>query len=270
VFDLLACPVCGEGLGRVAGSLRCGKGHSYDVARQGYVNLLPGGAPASGDTAAMVAARESFLAAGHLDPLVRAVVDAAGSGPGAVLDVGAGPGRYLAAVLEADPARTGLAVDVSKFAARRAARAHPRASAVVADVWRGLPVRDGAADLMLDVFAPRNGPEMARVLAPGATLVTVTPSEAHLAELVGPLGLLGVDERKDERTAASLEPYLERVDANELTWRMTLDRPSVRSVVAMGPSAHHTEPDELERRLAGLPDPVDVTAGVTVTRHRRS
>jgi SAM-dependent methyltransferase len=171
VLDQLACPVCGEGLARRDATLRCRNGHSFDVARQGYVNLLTGAVPAGlGDSAAMVAARADFLAAGHYRPITEALVRAAG-GARRIVDVGAGPGHHLAAVAGAVPGRRGLALDASKHAARRAARAHPRVEAVVADVWRGLPLRDGAVDAVLDVFAPRHGAEFARVLAPGGALI---------------------------------------------------------------------------------------------------
>ncbi len=81
--------------------------------------------------------------------------------PGCAADVGAGPGYYLAAVLGQLPGRAGLALDVSKFALRRAARAHPRIGAVAADAWRRLPVADGAAAVVVNVFAPRSGPSCA-------------------------------------------------------------------------------------------------------------
>ena len=99
------------------------------------------------------------------------------------------------------PARSGVVLDSSPYAARRAARAHPRAMAVVADTWARLPVRDGAVDRVLVVFAPRNGPEIARVLDPDGRLVVVTPAADHLGELVGPLGLLRVDPDKAARLA---------------------------------------------------------------------
>jgi 23S rRNA (guanine745-N1)-methyltransferase len=67
-----------------------------------------------------------------------------------------------------------VAVDASKYAARRAARAHPRLGAVVDDTWREVPVRSRAIALAACIFAPRNGPEIARVLAPGGELVVVT------------------------------------------------------------------------------------------------
>jgi 23S rRNA (guanine745-N1)-methyltransferase len=270
VVECLACPYCGEALTRAGPALRCPGGHSFDVARQGYVTLLPrGGRGAGGDTAAMVAARDRFLAAGHYAPLTRLLAAAAAGAPaGAVLDVGAGTGQHLAAVLDALPGRPGVALDLSRHAARRAARAHPRAGAVVADAWRALPVRTGVAGLVLDVFSPRNGAETARVLGPGGTLLVVTPAADHLAELVGPLGLLTVDERKDERLAGALTPHLERVDRAALRWPLSLSRADAVAAAAMGPSAHHVDAAALAGGVADLPDPVRATASVLLTRYR--
>src|SRR5688572_20694208 len=122
--------------------------------------------------------------------------------PGCILDLGAGTGWYLARVLERLPGRQGLALDLSKHALRRAARAHPRIGAVACDAWAPLPLRDGVAALVLSVFAPRDGAEIARVLRPGGALVVVTPTDRHLEPLVSKLGLLTVDERKEERIDA--------------------------------------------------------------------
>ncbi|HEX5910260.1 MAG TPA: hypothetical protein VFY44_07180, partial [Thermoleophilaceae bacterium] len=111
------------------------------MARQGYVNLAPAGSP-EGDDAAMVAARAEFLGDGWFDPLSAALAAAAAESPppGAVAELGAGTGRHLAAVLDAlGDDRAGVALDASVYAARRAARAHPRATSVVADTWARLP-----------------------------------------------------------------------------------------------------------------------------------
>ena len=72
------------------------------------------------------------------------------------------------------------------------------------DVWRALPVRDGVAAAVLCVFAPRNPAEMRRISAPGGRIVVVTPTARHLAEIVGPLGLVSVDAHKEERLEAAL------------------------------------------------------------------
>jgi 23S rRNA (guanine745-N1)-methyltransferase len=277
VVEYLACPHCGLPLapapdGRV---LRCAARHSFDVARQGYASLLPGDAhTGTGDTAAMVAARDAFLGAGHYAPVAAALAAAAqaansSTGVDCVVDLGAGTGHYLAAVLDALPEAHGIALDISKFALRRAARAHPRAGAVVCDAWRPLPLRDESAGLVLNVFAPRNGPEIRRVLRPGGTLLVVSPTPRHLGELVGELGLLGVDDRKEQRLAATLGPYLDFAGSSEHSFPMLLDHAAVRTVVGMGPNAWHTDQDVLAARIAALPDPVPVTASVTLSAFAR-
>lgn len=281
VVACLACPYCGRGLSAVDGALACAGGHSFDLARQGYATLLPAGGRPGGDDAAMVAARAAFLAAGHYAPLTATLVAAlataladvpadpapAGGGVPAVLDVGAGTGHHLAAVLDALPAAVGVALDSSRYAARRAARAHPRAGAVVADAWTGLPLRTGSVAAVLDVFSPRNGAETDRVLRPGGRLVVVTPGPDHLAGLVDAVGGLTVDAAKETRLAAALEAHLAPVDRAEHRWALTLPRADALAAVAMGPSARHVT--DLPARIATLPDPVGTTASIVVTTYRR-
>ena len=275
IVEYLVCPLCRQPLGlgddRPATTLRCPDRHSFDIARQGYANLLPGGAHAgTGDTAAMVAARDAFLGAGHYAPIAAALAAAVPEDSESVVDLGAGTGHYLAAVLDRRPLARGLALDISKFALRRAARSHPRAGAVVCDTWQPLPLRDAAASAVLNVFAPRNGPEIRRVLRPGGTLLVVSPTPRHLTELVGELGLLGVDDRKEERLAAALQPHLDHRGSTEHGFPMELDHAAVATVVGMGPSAWHTDPAALAERIAALPDPVRVTASVKLSVFTRS
>jgi 23S rRNA (guanine745-N1)-methyltransferase len=185
-----------------------------------------------------------------------------------LLDLGGGTGHHLAGVLDALPDAVGVVLDSSAYAARRAARAHRRAVAVVADAWARLPLRDDAVDRVLVVFAPRNGPEIARVLRPEGRLVVVTPAVEHLRELVGPLGLLRVDPDKAARLAASLEPQLQEVRASTHRRQMSLSRADAATLVGMGPHARHTTPDAVDAGLAGLTEPIDVTVSVEVTTYR--
>ncbi len=264
---MLRCPVCGQGLAADARRLVCPAGHSADVARQGYVNLSGGGRAHPGDTADMVAARERFLAAGHYAPVAAALAELAAElvpGAGRVVDVGGGTGYHLAHVLDALPAAGGVCLDTSAPALRRAARAHPRAAAVGADVWRPLPLADGGADLVTTVFAPRGAAEVARVLRPGGTWVVVTPLPGHLEQVRGALGMLGVEERKQERLAADLASFAPAA-ARELTAVRPLGRGALRDLVLMGPSAHHVDAAGLDERLAALPDVVEVTVAVHLT-----
>lgn len=330
ILDRLRCPVCGEPLAEAtagtARALRCPRRHSFDIARQGYVNLLAGRAPHVGDTAEMVTARVDFQAAGHYDvisaalaaaateavarfrasaatptepappTLCSASTDATVSGPnhrvevsrakdptagvrveppdpdvGAyplVVDAGAGTGRYLGAVLAALPDAVGLALDVSKPALRRAARAHPRAAAALADTWQRLPLADGSTAVLLNVFAPRNGPEFHRVLDPAGTLLVVTPAADHLTELVDALGLLRVDPDKADRVAANLGGHFTPASSTVHRAELALTRAEVATLVGMGPSAWHTDPDALTARMAALPEPVPVTVAVRLDAHR--
>jgi 23S rRNA (guanine745-N1)-methyltransferase len=267
----LACPHCAGELGSAGASVRCANGHAFDVARQGYLNLLAGPRHPEGDSAEMVAAREGFLAAGNFAPLEDAVAAAAGDPPvpGAVVELGAGTARYLAAALERAPGRTGIALDASAPALRRAARAHPRAAAVGADAWAALPLRDGAAAVMLSVFAPRGGAEIARVLAPGGALVVAAPTGRHLAELVTLLDLVTVDPDKRDRLAGQLDPHLRREDERTVEFPLALDHHALAALVGMGPTARHASSAELRARIDALDAPVRTTASVTVSVHRR-
>jgi len=251
--------------------LRCAAGHSFDLARQGYVNLLTG-RTVRGDTPAMVAARVAFLDGGHYAPITAALVAAARAvtAPGCILDLGAGTGHHLAAVLDALPGRAGLALDASPSAARAAARAHPRSGAVVCDAWRRLPVCDGTAAVVLDVFAPRQGAEIARVLHPAGVLVVVVPGTRHLAELVGTLNLITVDPAKQERLERTLGSPLQRLRSAELEFPMELDHAAVSALVGMGPSARHADAGVLHQRIAALPEPVTVTASIAVSTWLRT
>lgn len=268
VVACLRCPVCGGELSLAGRALRCAAGHSFDVARQGYVNLLTGRPrAATGDTAAMLAARDTFLGAGHFEPLESALAEVAAAAPGdgCVVDLGAGNGRKLARVLEALPPRPGLALDVSPHALRRAARAHPRIGAVGCDIWAALPVRDEAAGLILNVFAPRNGPEIERIIVPGGRLLVITPTTRHLEQIAGPLGLLSVDERKPERLARELGGRLAALSSEELEWELSLGREGLEALVMMGPNAFHTNPAELRGRMEALPERIEVRASVSMS-----
>jgi 23S rRNA (guanine745-N1)-methyltransferase len=238
----------------------CGNGHSFDIARQGYISLtVPQRRPHRGDTTNMVAAREAFLGAGFYEPIADAVVGAAFV-TGCVVELGAGTGYYLATLLDYQPTSFGIALDVSRPALRRAARAHERITAVAADAWDELPLRDSAVDLVLNVFAPRNGEEIARVLAPDGELIVITPTQRHLSELPVPLS---VDERKEERLVAELSPRLKSIARRNLDYELTLGRDDARNLIAMGPSAHHV--GEVE-----LPEQLSVTVSVTVETFRHA
>ena len=270
VVRLLRCPHCGDVLRQVEQALRCRAGHTFDVARQGYVNLLSGATRLRGDTTAMVAARETFLAAGHYTFLADAVAMACRdiAAEGCIVDVGAGTGYYLAAALNQAPERIGLAIDLSKHAARRAARAHPRIDAVVADAWGELPVMSGSAAAVLSIFGPRNPTEMRRLLHGGGALVAVVPTADHLHELVDEFDLLTVDADKQEHVDAKLASEFMPAARKSFQRQLALAAADVKALVQMGPSAWHTDETALTSRVERLTEPFHVTASCIVTVYR--
>jgi SAM-dependent methyltransferase len=271
VLPLLVCPHCGAWLDRLdAAVIGCPAGHRFDIAKQGYLSLLSKLARTdTGDSADMVAARLDFLEAGHYQSILDDVAVAVQAGP--VLEIGAGTGYYLAGVLRLLADRPGhqeaigVALDASRYAARRAAAAHPRIGSVVADAWSRLPIGDGVAGTVLSVFAPRNADEISRVLSEDGRLVAVTPEPGHLAELRGPLGLLTIDPGKPERLADAFAGRLQVVERQWIVRELRLSRPDVLALVLMGPSARHLQPDQLAAAVNILPEISAVTLAVTVS-----
>ncbi|MFT3861624.1 putative RNA methyltransferase [Micropruina sp.] len=242
--DLLRCPHCAADLTADGPRWRCPAGHSFDVAKQGYLNLANGPEPANADTPAMLEARARVQASGLFDVVSEALDQQVPlTGATTLLEAGAGTGHYLAGLVEGRPGARGLALDVSRAAARRASRAHHRVASVVADVWRGLPVRTASLDVVLCVFAPRNLAEFARVLRPDGTLLIATPTAGHLAELRERYGLLGIDDDKHDRLLAAASEYFAHEHtavAKSLTSQVAAA--VVDDLIGMGPNAFHNPP----------------------------
>lgn len=173
VSPWLRCPVCGAAPELTGRSLICPEGHGFDVAKQGYVNLLGRAAPANADTADMVAARDRFLSAGHYDPITNAVATAA---PGHTDSWKWAPERATTWHESSTSGRRPTAWPrMSQSPPADAPQSAPRMAAVVADTWAGLPLADGSVDAVLCIFAPRHPAEFARVLTDDGVAVVVLP-----------------------------------------------------------------------------------------------
>ncbi|MGV0435267.1 methyltransferase domain-containing protein [Corynebacterium ureicelerivorans] len=255
-------------------------GHSYDVAKQGYVTLAAGkGIGHEGDSLEMVNSRETFLSNGHFAPFVEAVSDAvadvveraAGDADPIVMEAGAGTGYYLAHTLDLIEGARGVGLDVSVPAAKHLAKSHPRVGAVVADVWEQLPIRTGSVHALAVVFAPRNPAEFARVLVDGGEAVMLVADQGHLDELREPLGILGVEDGKIERLVAQSAGHLApAADPELIEFPMQLGRDAIAAQVGMSPSARHLDPEVLQARLAELPQQMEVTARAQLVRMRKA
>jgi 23S rRNA (guanine745-N1)-methyltransferase len=185
------------------------------------------------------------------------------------MEAGAGTGYYTASVLDALPKSLGLAIDLSKYAVRRAAKAHGRLSAAVADIREGLPLKDHSIDLALNVFAPRPAQELFRTLQRDGKLIVAIPSDQHLAELRDSLGLLEVDRNKEVRLSRALDPFFAQLERRSCRWNMKLNHQQIECLVGMGPSARHNHPATLAGRIEVLPPTVPVTGAVEVRVYMR-
>lgn len=183
------CPICAATLqlSPSAKSYVCGNNHHFDLAKEGYLNLLPVQFKHSaepGDNKQMMQARREFLEAGYYEPMAKAVammIDA--SHPTHLLDLGCGEG-YYSRKIETNCSNTMMlhGVDIAKFAIAAAAKKQPNGRFIVASVNR-LPYAAQYFDFVLRVFAPSNDDELKRVLKPSGLLLTVTPGPRHLWQL---------------------------------------------------------------------------------------
>ena len=188
--SLFICPVCGAPLARQEGRHACRSGHSFDIAREGYVNLLPANrqhSKAPGDDKAMASARTRFLEGGWYWPLRKELCKLSEEAlpvGGVLLDAGCGEGWYTAALAETAAAKGGrtAGVDLSKPAVKKAAKRCPRAEIAVCSVYH-LPLGDKTVDLLVDCFSPLALEEFYRVLKPGGKFLYVVPGPRHLWEL---------------------------------------------------------------------------------------
>ena len=186
-MGVLICPVCGGELTRFDKSYRCPDGHSYDIARQGYVNLLMSNRSASshhGDDKMMVKARCDFLDRGYYTPLRDAIIRAVTSNnvtAPVTVDSGCGDCWYTSAVYDAVGGEM-IGIDISKAALIAGAKRSRDLTLCVASASR-LPVKSQCADLVLNIFSPWEPEEFRRVLKTGGRLIRAVPMERHLWSL---------------------------------------------------------------------------------------
>ncbi len=241
--EWLRCPNCFCPMEpRAPLTLTCQTGHSFDVNKRGFVSLLLGSRNHSGDNTAMLNARDDFLGAGWYEPLRDAIANTiAAETPSRVLDVGCGTGYYLSGIISRRDDTRALGMDLSPVAVARTVRRQDHFDGLVADVWSLIPVRDASADVILNVFAPRNVTEFHRIRRQNGLLTVVIPRETHLRELRDAGLAINVHAKKSAQLITSLTPYFDLESQQELSWVLSLSPDDVAALIGMGPSALHTD-----------------------------
>lgn len=274
-ISLLVCPVCHTGLRQVGAALMCANTHSFDIAREGYVNLLL--QKRSGDAKEMLRARRNFLERGFYAPLSDAVNELVHtylldvSKPLHILDAGCGEGYYLDRLQNAlAPLQNGcyIGLDVSKEAIRMAAKRYRQLLFVVADVKQRLVLADGVIHAILNIFAPRNAGEFARVTIAGGILIVVIPSPEHLLRLRTALGLLGMEEQKQQHVKEQFAGAFELVESSSIAYSMHLNKEEIEQVVMMTPNYWHLS-DEMRDAMQKMEE-IETEAAFTALVFRRT
>lgn len=197
-MSTLICPFCQSELN--AGEHRtyiCENNHNFDLAKEGYLNLLPVNQKKSkepGDNEMMISARREFLELGHYNPMIESLIELIDSDLKfetediTILDSGCGEGYYseqaLSKIANAKP--TIFGTDISKFAVKSAAKKYKNNFYFVSSVYN-LPIADQSIDLILSIFAPIHPEEFSRILKDKGYVIVVSPDKEHLkglAELI--------------------------------------------------------------------------------------
>lgn len=258
----------------------CAKGHSFDRAKSGYVNLLLPGDKRSkvpGDNQVMVLARQKFLNKGYYQPLALAVGGClseklAGLPPQkqplAVLDAGCGEGYYTAhirkALADQNLSFRMFGVDISKIALDKAAKREKQAEFAVASVFH-LPVAEASLDAMTILFAPYSPEEAQRALKPGGLMLQVVPGERHLLELKNAV----YDKPYANETKEETLDGFELIDHKHLEYPMDLTcSEDIENLFTMTPYYYKT-PMEDRQRLSSL-DSLRITASFEILLYKRS
>ena len=217
----------------------------------------------------MLEARQRFLDGGHYAPLTEALrgLLPRSMGSKVLVEVGSGTGHHIGTLTATyAPGVVGYGFDISKEAAQMGARRYPGVLFAVADVKRFVPVVDGAARVLLDVFSPRNVEEFARVLDPDGSLIIALPAPEHLGALVRRFGLLTVPGDKFQDVVDEMGSRFTLVSQDEVSFEMELAPRDALDAIAMGPSARHVDLTLIESELR---EACSVTASMKVLEFRK-
>ena len=243
---LLRCPVCQHSLFLNERTYCCEKKHSFDLAKEDYVNLLLSHQRRSknpGDDKVMIQARRRFFDSGAFEPITQAIQRSTShfSQP-AILDCGCGEGHFLSAL---KGNRFGL--DVSKEAIRCAAKRYKEITWMVANGMRDLPFSDQSIDCILSILAPRNSEEFARILKPDGQLLLGVPGPNHLIELRTRLCVNTSDfEEKADDATAKCAPRFKETAREHVSYKINLTKEQVIDLIQMTPIFWNSSPKAKE------------------------
>ncbi|WP_159738984.1 23S rRNA (guanine(745)-N(1))-methyltransferase [Vibrio atypicus] len=248
------CPLCHQSLSLTARTYRCENNHSFDLAKEGYINLMPVQHKRSkdpGDNKEMMQARRRFLEQEHYQQMKRNIADLCAKYVQGtnhqLLDIGCGEGYYTTEVASALLSQSSSAqtygLDISKVAIRYAAKRYPNCTFSVASSHR-LPFEERSLDAVLRIYAPCKAEELARVVTDNGVVITVSPAGRHLYQL---REAIYTDVRLHSEEIETIEGF-ELEHEEKLSYTMELGNGAGYDLLQMTPFAWKAS-DELRAQL---------------------
>lgn len=243
----ILCPICAEALEKEDRSLRCKNDHCFDIAKQGYVNLLPVQQKHSttpGDSREQVAARREFLSCGFYEPIAQALQEAAAqhNASGPILDIGCGEGYYSAKLASSMDSPL-IGIDISKEAVRYAAGAYKQHLWLCATAAH-LPIESESIGTITSLFSLTCAEEFHRCLKAGGLYIQVIAAEDHLHGLKSIIYPKLIEKEKD--TAPEI-PGFRLEESRSIRFSFTVKDAQILQLLSMTPHAHRITKEGMER-----------------------
>lgn len=249
------CPLCQTKLQRTNSTQICANNHHFDIAKEGYLNLLPVNAKNSknpGDNKDMMQARRAFLNSDGYLPLAEKVSELVsayltGSDQAQILDLGCGEGYYTASLAAKLPEQFVInGLDISKVAIRYAAKRCKNINFCVASAY-DVPLADNSLDALIRIYAPSLESELQRLIKPQGYMITVTPAPRHLYQLREKI-YEQVNQHAEENKTV---PGFSKLQQINLNYMLSINNPqAVQDLINMTPFAWKFNPQKMQDLLA--------------------
>ena len=251
-MPIITCPNCKSVLVQSVKSMRCENSHCFDLAKQGYVNLLLANKKRNsnpGDNKIMIDARETFLSTGHYDFLIEGMesainsLDIFGSDEIHLLDVGCGSGYYTRNLFK-EKAINKVGIDISKIGISKAAVMDKVSTYIVGSAFE-LPIADDGVDLLLNIFSPIDLEECKRVLKPGGYFIKVVPIGDHMKEVAELVYKEVTPHESSVKADLEADAMFQVVHSENLKSTISLEEQNLHDFITMTPYLYKFEKGQL-------------------------
>ncbi|HGY9830401.1 TPA: putative RNA methyltransferase [Streptococcus pneumoniae] len=245
-----ACPICQENLTLLETNFKCCNRHSFDLAKFGYVNLVPQIKQSANYDKENFQNRQQILEAGFYQAILDAVSDllASSKTTTTILDIGCGEGFYSRKLQESHSEKTFYAFDISKDSVQIAAKSEPNWAVnwFVGDLAR-LPIKDANMDILLDIFSPANYGEFRRVLSKDGILIKVIPTENHLKEIRQRVqDQLTNKEYSNQDIKEHFQEHLTILSSQTASLTKTITAEQLQALLSMTPLLFHVDQSKID------------------------